>query len=183
MKQAEGAASALQMPIDYHKYKELGKCVKCGSPTFNKTALCYPHWLYRIYTGMKGRCGNKYGNPKSEAYANVKLEVTLDEFMTWGITNPPAGLSLPSIDRIRNEKGYHLANMRWVNQKNNRGSGQHGLPLSKYRCPKCKTVYERTTDSFHRNKAQGDGLANWCKRCSNTLRLYNYYKRKTNGNT
>jgi hypothetical protein len=43
-------------------------------------------------------------------------------------------------------------------------------------CPKCKT--EKPRSDFHRNRAQRDGLATWCKQCSNTTSLATHRHRK-----
>lgn len=149
-------------------------CIWCGKNSTH-TVFCYRHWLCRIYNNIKSRCGNKYNHQKSECYKHIKLVLTKDEFILWGLANRPMCIN-PSIERINPKKHYSIDNICWVPLSENiaNANKQKDVKEGYYKCRICLKIFPRLPFYFYADKhRRGDGLRAECKKCHKEITKIN----------
>jgi hypothetical protein len=151
------------------------ECLLCKSKDlFLDKKYCYYHWLKFIYKGIRNRI------KRDKFYKKYETSFNAEQFINWGLKNRPVGLKKPSIDRIDNNKGYSLDNIRWLEISDNlRRQTQDMVEEGYRRCPKCKKIYPATPQYFNKkiNKPSKHGVDGKCKKCRKIyIHIFRYNK-------
>lgn len=148
-------------------------CILKKNKTLYNTDLEYR--LGKLWTTLLQRIGNKNG--KNPSYASVQLQMTKNEFLTWGVPkfaqfikeNPDAK---PSIDRKNSDLHYSIDNLQILawgeNSKKRKNNKNLNAPDGHAWCSVC--CQYKPLSRFFRNKAQAYGRDSYCKDCHSEAR-------------
>lgn len=133
--------------------------ISCGNKQGSERRRVVPSHVQRFakstWTAMNIRCGNgryRRDTKKNASYTGVLILVTREEYYDWcaGQADRIASLSRPSIDRVRKEGHYSLANMQIIelleNMVKDRLSFKDGMGTC-YACHKTKLIESFAVDS------------------------------------
>lgn len=135
----------------------------CTKPVY-RGKECYRCWAGTKWDSMKQRVENRRG--QYPQWAGKKLECGRRDFIAWAYANPPpAEMRQPSIDRIDASIGYSIANIRWLEARQNSRNRAHDIPLTHRRCTRCGEIKELNSDNFHRNGRDHLGFQFHCRAC------------------
>lgn len=134
----------------------------CTRPIY-RGKECFRCWAGTKWTSIWQRIQNKNGHNPS--YESVLLEVGRSELINWILENPPPkGMERPSIDRIDNNKGYSLSNIRWLEHRINSRHCQRDAPKGLKICSGCGLT--KPLSHFNKNRSRPDGVQSRCQPCS-----------------
>lgn len=93
---------------------------KFKSPSIHTTPL---YRAKAAYSNMLARCENKNG--KNKSYSDVKLKMTLEEWLIWSIPRYTAFIesnpnSSPSVSRKEDKGDYEIGNIEIISMRSNR---------------------------------------------------------------
>ncbi len=156
---------------------EQGHCNNggCTRPIY-RGKECFRCWAGTKWTSMRQRVENKNGN--NDRYEKVPLLVSKDDLINWILQNPPPQeIEWPSIDRIDNDVGYSLDNIRWLDHRINSKHCQRDIPEGFKQCPGCLQILPLESFGIHNGKPYGVRRQSRCRPCHNTYRRI-WYKNK-----
>jgi len=130
------------------------------SPPIHQTAL---YRAKAAYCNMIARCEN--ANGKNPAYANVKLRMTLDEFVAWSVPRYEAFIAEhPSASPVCARKGdkgdYEIGNIEIISFIENRRRQQPILLVREdgtKMCGGCRRIMD-AVGNFGKNRSRRDDL-------------------------
>jgi len=137
------------------------------SPAIHRTPL---YRAKSAYCGMIARCEN--ANGKNPAYTNVKLRMTLDEFLAWAVPRYEAFIAehpdeSPVCARSGDSGDYEIGNIEIVSFAENRRRQEAVLllrPDGTKMCGRCRKIMDAISN-FSKNRQRPDGFQCWCKDC------------------
>lgn len=144
--------------------------MKFKSPAIHRTPL---YRAKAAYCGMVARCEN--ANGKNPAYANVKLKMTLDEWLKWAVPRYRRFIAKhPGQSPCASRKGdaghYEIGNIEIIDASENRAR-QRAILLMREDgtklCGRCRQVKD-ANENFAKHRNRPDGYATWCKACVST---------------
>lgn len=136
------------------------------SPAIHRTPI---YRAYAAYYGMLARCGN--ANGKNQAYADVELRMTWDEWLEWAVPryedfikkNPSIS---PNVSRFGDKGHYEIGNIEIISGAENKARQQYvgSIRLNGLKnCARCKEW--KSESSFGKRTKASDGLDHWCRSC------------------
>ena len=135
---------------------------RCTRPIY-RGKYCFRCWAGVKWTSIMQRVQNKNGN--NLYYENMPVTFTRKELIEWVLNNPPPEhLTIPSIDRVNNDEGYSLDNIRWLERNINSSTTQRDIPLSHKHCPSCDNTYP-LSEFYTNNHHCGRKRQSYCRRC------------------
>lgn len=137
------------------------------SPPIHRTPM---YRAKAAYCGMIARCEN--ANGKNPAYANVRLEMSLHEFLSWAIPryerfSVEHPNESPCVARFKDSGHYEIGNIEIITFGENRRRQASILLIrddGTKLCGKCRKL-KTAVENFGKNRWRPDGLNHWCKQC------------------
>ena len=137
------------------------------SPAIHRTPL---YRAKAAYCNMIARCEN--ANGKNPAYANVKLRMSLDEFLAWAVPRYEAFVAeYPNERPVCARRGdlgdYEIGNIEIISWAENRKRQKTLLQLREdgtKMCGRCRKILIAVAN-FRKNRWRPDGFGHWCREC------------------
>ncbi len=129
---------------------------KFKSPPIHRTPMYRARAAFR---NMMIRCRNKNG--KNPAYENVRVKMTLNEWLNWAIPEyEKFQLSYPDLkpaaSRKKDKGHYEIGNVEIISTvENKRRQSQKSQAVSWLKCPVCKVEFQRATRQVKHKISQG----------------------------